>query len=130
MTIWIGKVRQRNSPSKRQTEQPIHTNPPKDPKHEQRNDPKSANQSITDRNASYEKSVLSAVFKITGRALIMAVKKIFQDRPLSTSRAAITDGTAQINCLHIIILPTPSLESRLGGSDMPGYRKLMEPERD
>ena len=92
LTIWIGKERQNNCPTETQTEQPIQTDPPKDPNHEQGNDPKSANQSIADGNASYEKTVLPAVFKITGRALVMAVKKILKNTPLSTSRAAITDG--------------------------------------
>ena len=126
LTIRITEERQHDRSTETQTEQPIQTDPPKNPKHEKGNDPKSANQAIAYGNASYEKTILPAVFKITGRALVMAVKKIFQDRTLSTSRAAVTDGAAQINCLHITILPTPSLESRSGGSGIPGYPKFTE----
>jgi hypothetical protein len=76
LTIGITEERQNDRPPETQTEQPIHTNPPKHPNQQQGNDPKHGYQAITDGNASDEKAIFTAVFKITARAPIMTVKKI------------------------------------------------------
>jgi hypothetical protein len=77
LTIGITKEWQSNRTSKTQTEQPVQLKKAKNPNQQQGNDPKHTNESITDGYAPYEKAIFPAVFKITARAPLMTVKKIF-----------------------------------------------------
>ena len=130
LTIRITEERQNDPPRETQTEQPLQIDPAKNPNHEQRYDPKKANQGVTDGNATDEKPILSTVLESAGRTLVMAVEQIFENRTLATTRTSVTDRASQINCLHTPILPTPRVESRAGCFDKSEDPKFRGADRD
>ena len=130
MRIRITEERQNDSPCETQTKQPLQIDPAKNPNHEQRNDPKKANQGVTDGNATDKKPILSAVVESAERTLLMAVEQIFENRTLATTRTSVTDRAAQMNRLHTPILPTPRVESRAGCFDKSQDPKFRGADRD